>query len=216
MQSSTMQPSCFSYTSKSSMQKTDAIPVTSIVVIGILCILCTIGIIFGAFASNSSDGLETTCTTSDFSVAFESFNVVLMFAMGYLSTLATRHRHALGRQAHSFLCLSNTTIQQACSRMVCTVDWIRTSRARLRPPTWFGKDIIAILLAATVCCSCICGLVISAFIVEVDADPTESGLASESSSSIKAFTVGWMCVLGFKLRRELVGLVGSNWMLQPI
>jgi hypothetical protein len=33
---------------------------------------------------------------------------------------------------------------------------------------------------------------------------------------MKAFTVGWMFMLSFKLRRELVGLVGSSWLLQPI
>jgi hypothetical protein len=33
---------------------------------------------------------------------------------------------------------------------------------------------------------------------------------------MKAFTVGWMFVLSFKLRRELVGCVGSSWLLQPI
>jgi hypothetical protein len=33
---------------------------------------------------------------------------------------------------------------------------------------------------------------------------------------MKAFTLGWMFVLSFKLRGELIGCVGSSWLLQPI
>jgi len=82
--------------------------------------------------------------------------------------------------------------------------------------TWISKDILAITSAATLCSLCIGGLLVSAFTIEADADPADSGFASDTSSSMKAFTVGWMFVLSFKLQRELVGCVGSSWLLQPI
>jgi hypothetical protein len=93
---------------------------------------------------------------------------------------------------------------------------VRSSGQSFQLPSWMSKDVIAIFSVATLCSLCIGGLVISAFMVEADADPTDSGLASESSTSMKAFTLGWMFVLSFKLRGELIGCVGSSWLLQPI
>merc|ERR1719199_1936243 len=83
------------------------------------------------------------------------------------------------------------------------------------PPCWLDKGVLAIILAATLCSVCIISLLVSAFTAEPDLEPADSGLASESSTFMRVFTVGWMFILSFKLRRELVGLVGSCCLLQP-
>jgi len=196
-------------------------PTASVVVIGSLCLICIIGLLIGAFTSDSSDSLTSTCIQIEDSVSSETLNVLVMFALGYVCSLATKNRQALSRHAHRLTCLWRQMVSSTFASIASLGDRIRSSGPLLQPTTWISttcikKDVVAILLAATLCSLCIGGLVISAFTAEIDADPAGSGLASESSTSMKAFTVGWMCMLSFKLRRELVGLVGSSWLLQPI
>lgn len=202
--------------SKGAIQRATAVPMLSVVVLSALCIVCTIGLLMGAFQSEPSNGLDITCISPDDKVASETFNVLLMFALGYLSSLAMKHRRLLGRQTHNVICLSNEMVSSTSARVASMVARVRSSGQSFQLPSWMSKDVIAIFSAATLCSLCIGGLVISAFMVEADADPTDSGLASESSTSMKAFTLGWMFVLSFKLRGELIGCVGSSWLLQPI
>jgi len=215
MQSSTTQfPSTCA--SKVAVHRANAVPMVSVVVISALCIVCTIGLLIGVFVSEPSDGLDITCISPDDNVASESLNVLLMFALGYLSSLAMKHRRILSRETHKVICLSNDIVSSTSARIASIVARVRSSGQSFQLPSWMSKDVMAIFSAATLCSLCIGGLVVSAFIADADADPVDSGLASESSTSMKAFTVGWMFVLSFKLRRELIGCVGSSWLLQPI
>jgi hypothetical protein len=169
-----------------------------------------------AFVNDPSEGIDADCISSDDSVVSESFNVLLMFTLGYLCTLATKHRHTLGRQTQRMIYCCNTMVSSAFSSIASMGDRIRERGPVFQTTSWISKDVLAIISAAALCSLCIGGLVVSAFTIEVDADPADSGLASDTSASMKAFTVGWMFLLSFKLRRELVGCVGSSWLLQPI
>jgi hypothetical protein len=56
---------------------------------------------------------------------------------------------------------------------------------------------------------------VSAFTASPDDEPGSDGMASESSSTMKAFTLCWMFCLSLKLRSEFVGQMGSSSLLQP-
>jgi hypothetical protein len=77
------------------------------------------------------------------------------------------------------------------------------------------KDILLITAAALVCIVPIICLIVSAFLADPDSEPGQDGLASEGSSTVRAFTMGWLFCLALKLRREYVGLVGSCSLLEP-
>lgn len=77
------------------------------------------------------------------------------------------------------------------------------------------KDILLITAAALVCIIPIICLIVSAFLADPDSEPGQDGLASEGSSTVRAFTMGWLFCLALKLRREYVGLVGSCSLLEP-
>jgi len=78
---------------------------------------------------------------------------------------------------------------------------------------WKGAMII--ILTGIFCLVPIIGLLVSAFTAVPDSEPGADGLASEESQTMRAFTMGWMFCLSFKLRRELVGVVGSSAFLEP-
>lgn len=77
------------------------------------------------------------------------------------------------------------------------------------------KDIFVIITAAVICIVPIIGLIVSAFTAVPGSEPGTDGLASEESSTVRAFTMGWLFCLALKLRREYVGLVGSCSLLEP-
>jgi hypothetical protein len=77
------------------------------------------------------------------------------------------------------------------------------------------KGAITIILAGMLCLVPIIALLVSAFTATPGNEPGVDGLASEGSQTMKAFTMGWMFCLSFKLRRELVGLAGSSAFLEP-
>jgi hypothetical protein len=95
------------------------------------------------------------------------------------------------------------------------VKYVRQGGISLPQSSWINKGTLAIILASILCTLCIVALLVSAFLAEPDIDPTDTGLVSESSQAMRVFTVGWMFIMAFKLRRELVGLVGECCLLQP-
>jgi len=188
----------------------------AIAIVGVSCLLCVVGLLVGAFTTiPDAEAVIQSCESSDASVASETSQTLLIFALGYLSTLAARRRSDLANQFNRALCLTNAMVSSGFAYVVSAVANVRASRMALRRPCWFNKSVMAIVVAATLCTGCIISLVVSAFTAEPYADPANSGLASESSTGMKVFTVGWMFILSFKLRRELIGLVGSGCLLQP-
>jgi hypothetical protein len=151
-------------------------------------------------------------------VGTETLQTVFIFSLGYICCLAVRKRRDLARHAYRMACLANSfvawlgSVSGALTAKFANVDPRRWSFCQ---PAWLSKGVLAIILAGTLCSVCIISLLVSAFTAEPDLEPADSGLASESSTLMRVFTVGWMFILSFKLRRELVGLVGSCCLLQP-
>jgi hypothetical protein len=167
--------------------------------------------VFAAFTIVPDNDAGPDCVTSNDSVASESYTTLLLFAFGYVSSLAAKRRHDFAATIDQIICTTNRKVSLAATRMASFATRVRS----LQQPSWVNKDVFAILVTGSLCSICIICLVVSAFTAEPDADPTDDGLASESSASMRAFTVGWMFILTFKLRRELVGVLGSCCLLQP-
>jgi len=86
----------------------------------------------------------------------------------------------------------------------------RTFGARVQSYIVASKESLVIVGAAVICFLPIIVLIVSAFTASPDEEPGNAGVASESSSIVRAFTMGWMLCLAVKLCRELVGLVGLS------
>jgi len=105
-------------------------------------------------------------------------------------------------------------LRSSANSVIATVASARSRT--LSFPTWMNKGVMAIMMAGALCTLCISVLLVSAFTAELDAEYSiDDGLASESSQTMRVFTVGWIFIMAFKLRRELVGLVGDCCLLQP-
>jgi len=92
---------------------------------------------------------------------------------------------------------------------------MRSLTTELPESNRISKDTIVIVATGVLCAICISVLIASAFTAHLDADAADTQEDSDSPITAKIFTAGWMFLLSFKLRRELVGLVGNSSMLQP-
>jgi len=188
----------------------------AIIVAATLCSLCIMSLLISAFAAEpDADPRSGGFASESSSVAGETTKTLLIFTFGYLSTLAARHRNDLARQVDKAICSINSMVSSAVACVAPAVADARANRLILPQLPWLNKSSMAIIVAATVCSVCIMSLLISAFAAEPDTEPTSAGFASESSTGMKVFTMGWMVILSFKLRRELIGLVGSSCLFQP-
>jgi hypothetical protein len=77
------------------------------------------------------------------------------------------------------------------------------------------RDSIIIIVTSLLCLVPIVALIVSAFTAVPGSEPGSDGLASEESTTMRAFTMGWLFCLALKLRREFVGLAGSSSLLEP-
>lgn len=191
----------------------------AMVLVGVVCLLCTLGLLVGAFAAVPDvEVASAQCVASAASVYSESVQTLLVFAAGYICTLAAKRRHDIAMRVHG-MCQQVTEATCAlCSRTTSVVNFVKYVRqggVSLPQSSWINKGTLAIILASILCTLCIVALLVSAFLAEPDIDPTDTGLVSESSQAMRVFTVSWMFIMAFKLRRELVGLVGECCLLQP-
>jgi len=198
-------------------QKVTSFPAVAAAIGAVLCLACTSVLLFTAFGALPEDESSIECFSgsTDAFGGSEAYKTALIFALGYLTTLAAKRRHELALNVDKMMCKASEKCTAATQRVASAVSSIGNVRLALGCPSWLSKDVLAILMTAILCFSCIVGLIVSAFMAELDVDPTEPALASEASTTMRVFTVGWMFVLSFKLRRELVGVVGSCCLLQP-
>jgi len=203
-------------------QKTNRFPITAMILVVVSCVACTLGLLVGAFTAVPDTDVSTPCGTSVTSAGSDSAQTFVIFVMGYLFCLVVKHRDDLAGQAFKMLHFLKAAVSTICltatssvSALASGVAWVRSRTLGFRCPSWINKGAIAIMMVVLLCTICIIWLFASAFNAEPDTDPTDDGLTSESSSGMRAFTVGWMFILSFKLRRELVGQVGPCCLLQP-
>jgi len=190
-----------------------------VIVLGSVCIASTFFLFVGAFTAVPDTNISIECVTSAASVHSETLQTVLLFALGYVCTLAAKRRNDIARQACRVLSLITDTMCPLCSTatsLIATVASARPTSFSFARPTWMNKGVMAIVMASSLCTLCISVLLVGAFTAELDADYSiDDGLASESSQTMRVFTLGWIFIMAFKLRRELVGLVGDCCLLQP-
>lgn len=211
MQFSSTKLSSSIYTADTSVRQTSQCPTIAIAVIGLSCLACTFGLVFAAFTIVPDNDAGIDCVTSNDSGASELYKTLLLFALGYVSSLAAKRRHNFGANIDQIICTMNRKVSSAAARVASFATRARS----FQQPSWVNKDVLAILVTSSLCSICVIWLLVSAFTAEPDSEPTDDGLASESSAGMRVFTVGWMFILTFKLRRELVGVIGSCCLLQP-
>lgn len=221
--SSSMKLSCVACASDSSAfelrqaQRTKEFPIIGMLAVGTAFLVATCGLLLSAFgaAAEPEIGILDCVSTAD-SVGSETLQTILLFSLGYFCCLAVRRRGDMTRHAYGMLCKINhfiASLCSACSSITTMCGNLHTSCLSFQQQV--TKGIMAIVMAAILCTVCIVSLLIAAFTAVPDQDPTDSTLYSESSTGMRVFTVGWMFILSFKLRRELVGHMGNCCLLQP-
>lgn len=183
--------------------------------LGAVSLACTLVLFVSAFSAVPDTEVDVHCATSLPAVGSEALQTFAIFVLGFLSSLAVKRRQALAKQVDRILRCASDSISSVGDAAASAVFAAGQVRSHLNRPSWVSRDVLVIALAGVLCASCIIGLIISAFIAEPDAAPAEDGLASESSTSVRLFTVSWMFLLAFKLRRELIGLIGDCCLFQP-
>jgi len=189
----------------------------TIAMVGLFCMVSIVGLFASAFdAEEPSPESSTDCYDS---VTSETTTAIIAFFLGWaFCYIAKRHRNLVGqvgevicsaKQFPGFVCSS------ASSFMSSVTFHCRNRAGWLRIPGPDVRNILALTLVGVLCAGCIIALFVSAFTAAPDEEPTDTVFASESSQTMKAFTVGWMFLLSFKLRSELVGVVGSSSFLHP-
>jgi len=184
-----------------------------ILIVGAICMACIVGLLVSAFIVEPSPETSTDC---DVAVTLETSQTVFAFVLGWAVCYIGKRQQEVMRMISSAPQLSTLFRSSSRSLVSAATGHCRSLRA------WFSNQGLEICkqfglaMVGFMCIGCICALVMSAFTAVPDEEaPTDDGFASESSQTMKAFTVGWMFLLSFKLRRELVGLVGSSCALQP-
>jgi len=188
-------------------------PIVIIATATAVCMLVIVSLFASAFTADPS--LECSAE-GDVSVRTETSQTIIAFVAGWAFCLVGKYHQDLvgtivcaSTQLSAFISSSVTSILSALTLYYrSTGGWFANQGPRI-------KSILAMTIVCTMCSGCIIGLFVSAFTAVPDEEPTDSGFASESSQTMKAFTVGWMFLLSFKLRHELVGVVGSSCLLQP-
>lgn len=171
------------------------------------------GVIIALVASAFvADGESQDVIDCDHSVTSETTSAVVAFTLGWAVCLVLKcHRNLANpvynmvcsaKQVRAFVCRSLSSLRLAAS------SWLAYQGARL-------FKVLPLAMVGILCAGCVTFLFVSAFTAVPDDEPTEDGFASESSPTMRAFTVGWMFMLSFKLRRELVGVVGPSCFLHP-
>jgi len=148
----------------------------------------------------------------DDSTVSETTSAVAAFAFGWLICFIVKCNQNLTNPVwdlvESAKQMPVLVCAHACRLRNGVRSWLANQGAR-------AAKAMALVLVGMMCTGCVIFLFVSAFTAVPDEEPAEDGLASESSPTMRAFTVGWMFMLTFKLRRELVGVVGSSCFLHP-
>jgi len=178
--------------------------------VGSICMACIVGLLASAFMV---DLAPESCIDYDVTVASETTQTLVAFVMGWAMCYMAKCRHDLPGQVRKMSCSAGLLSAFVCSSTASAASAATGRYQSVRE--WFSSqgpkigEILCVALVGIMCTGCIFTLFISAFTAVPDEDPTDDGFASESSQTMKAFTVGWMFLLAYKLRRELVEVGGS-------
>jgi len=177
----------------------------------------TIFVLFrSAFTVAPNAEITSDCHVAS-SAESEAISTMVMFVMGWLICYVMKNRNCLAQKTSSGMHSCSAVVHSSFSKAAAWVDLVgRRRRAVSTLICYEVKRNACIIFVSILCLSCIIGLFASAFSLapEQDAD-TSDEIPNESSQAMKAFTAGWIFVLSLKLRRELIGHLGSSCLLQP-
>lgn len=188
-------------------------PTAIINIVGVTCTVIIISLFMGAFSEETSPEHSNGCGVC---TAMETSQTIATFLAGWILCLVAKRRHDLLKAIvcstdqlldliSSWVSIVAATVSLQCRS---TGGWLASQRSRI-------TNIAAMAMVGTVCSGGIIGLFFSAFTAVPDEELSDSGFDSEASSSIKAFTLGWIIMLSFKVRHELGGVIGLSCLLQP-
>jgi len=186
---------------------------SSLAMVVIICIVAILGLFASAFTALPGAEASVDCVDCVVSVVSESSLTLLCFALGWMGCFVLKRLDDMARLMCKIGCSAKQLSYFVYSRAFSVALLARRVGSLISKK---NAQIAGMVLVAALMISCILGLFISAFTAVPDMEENPSdGFASESSSSIRIFTAGWMFVLSLKLRRELIGLAGSSCLLQP-
>jgi hypothetical protein len=188
--------------------------VTGTIVVGIVCLVSTLGLVIGAFDAvpDATVGmLDDSCDTSATSSQSEALLTLVVFSFGYLSSLIAKRRHDIARRCDKMLCWAIEAMQLTFSHTTCAWRTVARLRNEIR------KGAIAIVFASLSCIGCVTTLVVSAFLVQPDSDSAADDTSDlpPGSELTRGLILGVMVIMAFRIRTEFLGLVGSGCLLQP-
>jgi len=192
--------------------------IVTLAIVATVCVVSIVILFASAFVTDDPNTLESSADCDD-SVTSETSRTIMAFVMGWAFCLIAKQRENLVGHMSEFVCSTRQLSASVCSSASSFMSAV-TFPFRNREG-WFVNQgpmvakMLGLAMVGTLCAGCIIGLFISAFTIVPGAEPTDTSFASESSETVKAFTVGWIFLLSFKLRGELVGVVGSSCLLQP-
>jgi len=186
----------------------------SIAIIGFICVASIVGLFASAFDAEDPS-VESSADCVD-SVTSETARTITAFVMGWAFCFIAKQykNNKLAGQVDEVIGSAKQISDFVCSSTSSFLASVTSHCRWLRNYPRVG-NLLALTMVGILCAGCIIALFISAFTAVPEEEPTDTVFASESSQTMKAFTVGWMFLLSFKLRSELVGVVGSSSFLHP-
>jgi hypothetical protein len=183
--------------------------IAGLTTIFVLCIGCIFGLLVSVFAVDP--GTENHLDCIDISVASETVQTMITFFMGWFCFFILNRRHKLPEYRDEAL----QAMHKLQSSMCAAGSSVASAISNIRPRLELSKGAAGIIMGAILCILSVTGLLVSAFAAVPDAEPSDDGVASESSTTMRYFTVTWIFCLSLKLLHELVGLVGWSCFFQP-
>jgi len=165
----------------------------TLVAVGITCMVPIIALTASAFSDTPDQEENPAEVSAEDATVSEISMIVPAFILGWMALWLGRGVHLRGASVASSGCVA-----------------LRSSARRAHAYVVEKKDALVIASAGIVCVLPIVMLIVSAFAAIPGSDSGDAAMASEASSVVRAFTMGWIFCLALKLCHELVGLVGLS------
>lgn len=190
----------------------------AILSVPIFALLCS------AFNEAPNADAPDQCDSGISSSSSETQQTMMAFGFGWLVFYMLKNRDSItlrSSDAASRMMVQLSSVHFTCAKVISAADpFLRRIYSEVIAAIMWArlqfKNNGLIIFASFALLCCTVGVFASAFTATPDVEqPPESGLASESSLSVRIFTTGWILLLSLKLRQELVGHLGCSSLLQP-
>lgn len=189
----------------------------TVLLIAVLAVFCSAFIV----APNVEVALECDHGTA---ALLEVPSTLMAFVLGWLGCYMLKHRRGIAQKMSCAVARCSGEFDCMCSSSATIILDITSfgHRCQRRADVvivWSRNQIEKsglIIMAGVLLSTCTFLAFARAFTAIPDVEWTGGdGDANESPQCMRFFTAGWICILSFKLRRELAGLLGYSSLLQP-